>query len=89
MTRFVERLLSGGNDFRVTQNGNVVTLKPRGSTHDDLKLFQPIVELARRNEGDGYEITMEHPCSDHGYGLIDLLLIQLHPEMISADAGTA
>ena len=44
------------------------------------KPFSPSFAICARIKGGGYDINIEHTLSDHGDGLVDLVLVTLHQD---------
>lgn len=74
---YIDTLIADGTHFRVDRKGGRVSFQPAGDSAADLDAFQSVVRNLRTNEGDGYAIHIEHPVSDHGHGLVDLVLVTL------------
>lgn len=74
---FIDELVEGGGNFIFTRSEGGGSLKPASGSDDDLASFQNLVRRVQANEGDGYYIHLEHPCSDRPGNLIDLLVLQI------------
>ena len=74
---YIDTLIANGTHFRVDRKDGSASFRPAGDSAADLDAFQSSVRNLRANEGDGYAIHIEHPVSDHGQGLVDLVLVTL------------
>ncbi|WP_066663336.1 MULTISPECIES: hypothetical protein [unclassified Sphingomonas] len=74
---FIDELVEGGGNFIFTRSEGGGSLKPASGSDADLASFQNLVRRVQANEGDGYSIHLEHPCSDRPGNLIDLLVLQI------------
>lgn len=74
---YIDNLIADGTNFRVERKDGSASFRPAGNSDADLDAFQSVVRDLRANEGDGYTIHIAHPVSDHGRGLIDLVLVTL------------
>lgn len=74
---YIDRLIANGTNFRVERKESSASFRPTGDNDADVDAFQSVVRDLRANEGDGYEIHLEHPISDRGRDLIDLVLVTL------------
>ncbi len=77
---FLAELLEGGQGYSVKMTGGGASFSPAGDTMADLDAFQEVVALLEDHEGEGYDIHIKHVSSDHGNGLVDLVLIALAGE---------
>lgn len=75
---FVTELLENGGRYLAEREAGVVTLRPVSNSTTDLQAFQSLVRRVRDHEGDGYRTLKDHVSSDHGVGLVDLLVLTLH-----------
>ena len=76
---YIENLLANGTNFRVDRKTNSASFRPAGDSSSDLEAFQSVVRDLHNHEGDGYRVHKAHPSSDHGRGLIDLVLVTFEP----------
>lgn len=74
---FVTGLLEDGGHYLAERDASVATLRPASDSAADLEAFQSLVRRVRDHEGDGYTIRKDHVSSDHGVGLVDLLILTL------------
>lgn len=74
---YIDTLIADGTHFRVDRKDGSASFRPAGDSAADLDAFQSVVRNLRANEGDGYAVHIEHPVSDHGQGLVDLVLVTL------------
>jgi len=74
---YIENLIPNGTNFRVDRKPDSASFRPAGSSPSDLEAFQSVVHDLHAHEGDGYRIHIAHRSSDHGHGLIDLVLATL------------
>ena len=74
---YIDRLIENGTNFGVDRGDGTASFYPASDSEADLHAFQPIVRNLRAHQGDGYAIHVEHTRSDHGYGLVDLVLVRL------------
>lgn len=72
---YIDNLIANGTNFGVERKDGSASFRPASSAHADLDSFQSVVRDLRANEGDGYRIHLEHPVSDHGRDLVDLVLV--------------
>lgn len=77
---YIDRLIESGTKFRVDRKDGNVSFRPASDSEVDLQAFQPVVRDLRAHQGDGYDIYIEHALSDHGDGLVDLVLVTLHQD---------
>jgi len=75
-SEFLDALLSGGADHRVSRTSDGASLKPTDSTEEALKAFQSVVANVEANEGRGYRIFKTHESRDRGGNRVDLVMIQ-------------
>lgn len=74
---FVTGLLEDGGRYLAERDASVATLRPASGSAADVQAFQSLVRRVRDHEGDGYTILKDHVSSDHGVGLVDLLILAL------------
>lgn len=74
---YIENLIANDTNFCVDRKVDRAAFKPAGDSPEDLEAFQSVVRDLRTHEGNGYRIHIAHPSSDHGHGLIDLVLVTL------------
>ena len=74
---YIDSLIENGTNFRVDRKDETASFRPASDSEADLQAFQPVVRDLRAHQGDGYEILVEHALSDHGDGLVDLVLVTL------------
>ena len=77
---YIDSVIENGTNFRVDRKGESASFRPSSDSEADLQAFQPVVRDLRAHQGEGYEIQIEHALSDHGDGLIDLVLVTLHQD---------
>lgn len=75
---YIDSLIENGTNFRLDRNDKSASFRPASDSEADLQAFQPVVRDLRAHQGDGYDIHIEHTLSDHGDGLVDLVLVTLH-----------
>ncbi len=75
---YIDGLIGNGTNFRVDRKDENASFRPASDSEADLQAFQPVVRDLRAHQGDGYDIHIEHTLSDHGDGLVDLVLVSLH-----------
>lgn len=75
---YIDCLIENGKNFRVDRKDESASFRPASNSEADLQAFQPVVRDLRTHQGDGYGIHMEHTLSDHGDGLVDLVIVTLH-----------
>lgn len=75
---YIDRLIENGKYFRVDRKDESASFRPASDSEADLQAFQAVVRDLRTHQGDGYGIYMEHALSDHGNGLVDLVIVTLH-----------
>lgn len=74
---YIDRLFGNGTNFRVERKEGTASFRPASGSEADLQAFQAIVSDLRAHQGEGYAIHLEHTLSDHGDGLVDLVLVSL------------
>lgn len=72
---FIDELVEGGGDFIFTRGEGGGSLKP--ASDGDLASFQNLVRRVKANEGAGFDIHLEHVCSDRPGNLVDLLVLRI------------
>lgn len=77
---YIDSLIENGTNFRVDWKDETASFRPASDSEADLQAFQPVVRDLRAHQGDGYDIHIEHTLSDHGDGLVDLVLVTLHQD---------
>lgn len=80
MNAFLEGLLVGGPNYRVTLDiGGAVFAPPDGST-EALENFQSVANKIHANDGLGYNVQhrLTHKSADYGVNLIDRMIIKIH-----------
>lgn len=77
---YIDRLIENGTNFRVDRKDESASFRPSSDSEADLQAFQPVVRDLRAHKGHGYDIHIEHTLSDHGDGLVDLVLVTLHQD---------
>lgn len=77
---YIHSLIENGTNFRVDRRDEHASFRPASDSEADILAFQPIVRDLRAHQGDGYDIHIEHTLSDHGDGLVDLVLVTLHQD---------
>lgn len=75
---YIECLIENGTNFRVDRKDENASFRPASDSEADLQAFQPFVGDLRAHQGHGYNIHIEHTLSDHGDGLVDLVLVTIH-----------
>ena len=75
---YLDRLIENGTNFRVERKDGSASFRPAGNDDADLDAFQSVVRDLRDHAGDGYDVHLEHPVSDRGRDLVDLVLVTLH-----------
>lgn len=77
---FVDELLAGGRDYRVTGDLGGAVFAPINDTYAALEQFQRITSLIEANDGLGYDVVhrLTHQSSDHGSALTDRMVINIH-----------
>jgi len=74
---FIDELVEGGGNFVFTRTEGGASLAPASDRDGDLASFQNLVRRVRANEGDGYEIHLEHVSSDRPGNLVDLMVLTI------------
>lgn len=77
---YIDSLIENGTNFRVDRKDENASFRPASDSEADLQAFQPVVRDLRAHQGDGYDIHIEHTLSEHGDGLVDLVLVTLHQD---------
>lgn len=77
---YIDSLIENGINFRVDRKDESASFRPASDSETDLQAFQAVVRNLRAHQGDGYDIHIEHTLSDHGDGLVDLVLVTLHQD---------
>ncbi len=77
---YIDRLIENGTNFRVDRKEGAASFRPAGGSDADLQAFQLVARDLREHQGDGYAIHIEHTPSDHGHGLVDLMLVTLQQD---------
>lgn len=77
---YINSLIENGTNFRVDRKDESASFRPASESEADLQAFQPAVRDLRAHKGHGYDIHIEHTLSDHGDGLVDLVLVTLHQD---------
>jgi hypothetical protein len=76
---FLQNLLSGGPDYRVTLDIGGAVFAPAGDTGEALQNFQSVAEKIKANDGLGYRVIerLIHRSNTHAHNHIDLLVINI------------
>lgn len=74
---FLDELLENGGHFVGERRENIVTFRAASNRSGDIDSFQTLVHRLREREGDGYSISNEHISSDHGMGLVDVIVLSV------------
>lgn len=77
---YIDSLIGSGTNFRVDRKDESASFRPASDSEADLRAFQPVVSDLRAHQRHGYDMHIEHTLSDHGDGLVDLVLVTLHQE---------
>lgn len=77
---YIDSLIANSTNFRVDRKDENALFRPVSDSGADLQAFQPVVRDLCADQGDGYDIHIEHALSDHGGGLVDLVLVTLHQD---------
>ncbi len=77
---FVDELLAGGEDYRVTSDLGGAVFSSVDDSDDALRRFQPIADRVEANDGLGYDVVhrLTHRSSDHRDSPIDRIVINIH-----------
>lgn len=77
---YIDSVIENGTNFRVDRKDEGTSFRPVSDSEADLQTFQPVVRDLRAHQGDGYDIHIEHTLSDHGDGLVDLVLVTFYQD---------
>lgn len=72
---FLENLMAGGSDYRVTTDLGGAVFAPAVDGEDGLRRFAAVADKIIANDGLGYSVHLTHKNSDHGYGWVDRIII--------------
>lgn len=77
---FLEEMLVGSDDDRVSPDLGGATFAPVDGSSDALQRFQSIAERIEANDGMGYNVVhrLTHRSSDHRASPIDRIVINTH-----------
>ncbi len=74
---FIEELLENGGNYIVQRSKGGASFSPVSGKDADIQSFQSLVRRLRERDGDGFEIFKEHPMSDRGGDLVDLVMVTI------------
>lgn len=74
---FLDDLLAGGPDYRVTPDLGGAVFGPVDETEDALRRFQAIADKIKANDGLGYSVVdrLTHRTSEYSEAFIDRMVI--------------
>lgn len=72
----LERLSGGSDRHQANIKGDTVQLSPVGNSRDELERFQSVVRDAYDNEGDDYEVILDHFSSQYSGDLYDMIVLK-------------
>ena len=74
---FLDDLLAGGPDYRVTVDLGGAVFAPIDSSNEATRKFQSVADRIIANEGMGYRIHLIHRDSDYGLNEVDRITINI------------
>ena len=74
---FLDDLLAGGPDYRVSRDLGGAVFAPTGDTQAERAAFQAVAQRIIANEGLGYRVRLGHRNSDDASGYYDRIIINI------------